>query len=254
MDSISALDIFSVVMDLFIGAVGTIIAVLQWKMEQRDRKEKKLEEEKLEKREAFFNFTKKYSSEDVLKSGNQINDNLFQILANNEALNRKKDPSEDEIVSTIDSNLFLMYQCFSPLNHEYTDIKKIYRYMLQNEREFSLSYGYGRYIDAFRRFVTDYKQKIIPIIQLWYETLEIIQKNESLDKDHLNTVQTNYKTLFRSMDTVNDVNKNIMPYLEELALGALSDKESDSEDQAILRSAEKADALFTGEKKTEEEK
>jgi len=131
----NTISLISAVMQTIIAAIGILITVIEIK---RDRKEKK-RVEKLKKIE-----------EDIIKEiaqskVDEAKENLEKTLRELE-VNMRDFDKHQYYRESIDS-LIKEYAV------EKKAIERIYKQLLADETEFSLSYGFERYINAFREFI-----------------------------------------------------------------------------------------------------
>ena len=132
----NTISLISAVMQTIIAAIGILITVIEIK---RDRKEKK-RVEKLKKIE-----------EDIIK---EIAESKVDEAKNN--LEKTLRELEKNMMDIQSHQTYC--DSIKTLIKEYADekvaVERIYRQLLADETEFSLSYGFERYINAFREFIS----------------------------------------------------------------------------------------------------
>lgn len=181
MDFISCcLSIANVIIGLVISIVGLRIELLQRKDENRKKNEEK-------KQEKMFNeLTEKVGCID-----STIKDAEAYFKAMNNLISNDKDSTENMIVAFNKSQDFAVgYKKCREI------IKPLYESMVINESMFSLSYGFGRYIDAFRDFIFDegYEQQLVQnIIQM--SEFEDLDSNKNSQKKYLDFFKHNCELL-----------------------------------------------------------
>ena len=176
-------EIISTVFDIVIAVIGTIIAVYEFKNEKRAKKEEYAKNVTL--KEMVSKIKESSMTYDYLKS-------IDDIPVYN----------EDDIFRTSD-----MYLGFvEGYNKYYSSIKDLYRGLLKFESEFSLSYGFERYIIYFREYLR--KTKVgDEKIQEQYRYLKVdIDKEDStsciVDCGHLRDLFKDHIPVIKTLDII----------------------------------------------------
>lgn len=143
MDLDNYLNIVEVGINTLLALIGVVIAILQYKNEIRENKRKK---EQALVEEKNINMIKKIATQtESVKKFHKIQE-----------CKEKIGPSIGDPMNF--PKLFPLFQEMSLFYDDFLEeIEPLYKQLVVNESSFSVSYGYGRYIDTFREFLLSKK-------------------------------------------------------------------------------------------------
>lgn len=189
--------------DIFIAAIATIIAVIQFSNEIRKtmdvRKKKKLFESFANQSTIIDGFIRKFNG----------------FFAKIDDFNTNSASGEEVVKAVIDGVESLQ----SSAKDFYPIMEDLYTAFLQNESEFSMSYGYDRYINHIRVFLDHFKKADDKMIGCHNVLLNYV-KNVQAQIVDLDSV-TLKKNLDANIAAVNELRQsvnNICPILNEIML------------------------------------
>lgn len=202
------------VLDLILAVIGTFIAVIQFRNESREREKQKIVEAK--------NQEEKDIIANIVNSRNSV-DGAFEAAVESYLGIENNRDNGFEVVQQLVENVPKLLEAYSKMND---DIRKLYRQLLINEDRFSLSYGFGRYIDVFRKIVfeDDEINNKIPCVYKEYNNLigyiERLQQGEEEETPEKSAKYTNalIEALHPVYMHVQNVRNEIRPYMCEMKL------------------------------------
>lgn len=139
-------EIVSMSFEPLIAIIGLAIAVLQFKNEIREKKMEELANRKNDEERAIIS--------EMAKNSCGLTDLIYELSDLINIINSKADKAgtgNEMLQAIIDYGI----KTCSEYSEFRNKIINIYKKMLQNEEHFSLSYGFNRYIDAFRDICLD---------------------------------------------------------------------------------------------------
>lgn len=154
------------IVGIVLAVIGVIIAVLQFRI---DKRESKKEEEKEQERQ-----NKVKIMESIVEKTNCLED-LDDLLTKAKATTGLNEKDMGELFNHL-QNICLMYK------KSYKEIGDIYYQLVKNESEFSLSYGYGRYIDVFRDYLL-FSQEMDKVVNDIFAMDAIAKKNAEAQRN-----------------------------------------------------------------------
>lgn len=164
------LDYINVGINTLLALIGVIIAVLQYKNDKRESKRKQeaalLEEKNIRLIKDIAVQTKSVNKFDEIRDCKEKIGPYLNNLGNFPELF----PLSQELAV-----------CYNELLSE---IEPLYKQLVINESSFSVSYGYGRYIDAFREFLVS-KKDCKEFASMIYALSEINVSGEGIDEQEL---------------------------------------------------------------------
>ena len=199
---------FELFIESFLAVLGIIIAIVQLNIDKRQkREEEKMREKSEEEKNIIIDLLNQ--SEGVMGAINAFAEeiNLINEKANVEGAGLVM------LQSIINSGPIII--------NEYDKVRKnllaVYKKILQNEERFSLSYGFNRYIDAFRNFCLN----DVEVNQMRFAFAILVdfvkhnQNKDSFDSKKLIELMNNFqKESFDCMKQLQDIDL----YIKELKL------------------------------------
>lgn len=131
--------IITTILEIIIAASSLIIAIVQVKAAHAKHRETKIKNERI--RVLVQNITLVKDEEEFSESLNSLQKRLIAYM---KAFTKKETFEEKLKIYTAD----------------YETINALYKELLIFEKEFSMSYGFGRYIDFFRKYLPSYEKLI----------------------------------------------------------------------------------------------
>ena len=169
------------IIDVLIAAAALIIAGIQLKNEIK----KKRESDK--KNKQLGSLVKKIS--DTLSNGKKILDIYGKVLDNEDTSDEKK---RDKRLAIYGAS-FIVADDLKKYKDDYQSIFELYCGLCRFEQEFSLSYGFGRYIDYFRDMLPKYKASI-----------DLIENSQDIDQKR------------KELNNLNEIREHMERYISEL--------------------------------------
>lgn len=195
------------VINIVIAVIGIIIAFLQFKIERLERKRERIKEQEAKNKEAIMrNIAEQTKSLDELEK----------------CLNTIKTFSEMNFTPEKEGELFSLFQDACLWYRKSSKIiESLYSELVKNEAEFSLSYGYGRYIDAFREFLLlDYKvEKIANDITLMFQLAKkYTEEQASGEKIDVSRYFEEREDVFGIFNELGEYSRNILMLVKEIRI------------------------------------
>lgn len=199
---------FELFIESFLAVLGIIIAIVQLNIDKRQKRE---EEKMREKSEEEKNI--------IIDLLNQSEGVMGAINAFAEEINLINEKANVEGAGLV--MLQSMMNSGPIMINEYDKVRKnllaVYKKILQNEERFSLSYGFNRYIDAFRNFCLN----DVEVNQMRFAFAILVdfvkhnQNKDSFDSKKLIELMNNFqKESFDCMKQLQDIDL----YIKELKL------------------------------------
>lgn len=205
------------VTNIVIAVLGLLIAIIQIISEMREKRKDKKEEKKMNDEKNILIRLAKTNTE-LLSTIDEFN-NFYKAV---EIVNTPEADATEKLQIYINAVAGCINKYVDFINQVYV----IYRIMLRNEERFSMSYGFGRYIDAYRGFLQS--RDIVRYAHSSYDELCEFIKGYNANPDPIGLAEHCDKVL-QYMNRLKDALMFIVPYAEELNLKYSEDDADDSE-------------------------
>ena len=211
---VKMLETIGLILDLILAVIGTFIAVMQFRNESRERKkQKELEAKNREEKDIIAN---------IVNSRNSV-DAAFEAVVESYLGIETNRTNGFEVVQQLVENVPKLLTACDKMND---DILKLYRQLLINEDRFSLSYGFGRYIDVFRKnvFIGErVDSKLVNVLAEYNNLIGYIQRVQSGEEEETPEKSAKYtNALVQALHPVymhvQNVRNEISPYMSEMKL------------------------------------
>ena len=175
------MEIVSTILELVIAVAGLLISFLEIK---KDRKETKRLEKLRDTEKSIISL---------------VMDNNLKQSVENFGVTLKRVESDLSKVQELEGRITTLINDYSEMQNK---IYKVYRQLLKDEAQFSLSYGFERYINAFRRFIST--KQIVEEAKQKAEDLERINKGMFSDEANPDTRNSMFKAVEHLIEIMNE--------------------------------------------------
>ena len=193
-------DYISTAVDILIAFIGMVIALLQMRNDKREkRKEQRLKEER-EKRKNII--------EDLVAKTSVIVEPNYIITVFYDGIRSKMGNELVKFIVDTVPEIIKSEDKFRAV------ISEIFKKMLRYESEFSLSYGYARYINCFRETVLN--NDIQDVDKKYVSLIEYIEMHgANPEPKHLEVL---VNSILGAVNKINESHKELLPFCQELQI------------------------------------